>query len=817
MIKVESVHIEEVRGIREITLDMSGNTFVVYGPNGSGKSGIVDAIEFTLTGEITRLSGSGTSGITVLSHGPHVDKRDYPNQSFVELKIDIPKLGKKAILKRAIKNPKNLIISPDDDDVKAVLAEVAGHPEITLSRREIIKFILAQATKRSQDVQTLLKLDDINQTRATLKTAQNRLGTTNSNATSHLDTSKDSLRRHLDLPKLTSDDLLAVVNKHRKTLGLSEFKKLEDDTSLDDGVVDSGKEETKSKINKKSALADIQALTDEEAAFPELCKVEATAILVDLQTLEEDPALIIALKQNEFVQTGLEMITGPHCPLCDKDWDIEHLKEHLQAKLEKSQEASDLQDKLLNNATEISSNAIRIQGLFNPIETIAKELDAKNFAQELSNWSTALEGVSEDTATVDGLTKLKANLADGWVAAPTKLLQKLSDLKEQVAALPEESSTVVSQTFLTRAQDRMASYRAARRESEKSERAWYAAKDAYGIYCDVSESALSSLYNQVEDDFSSFYREINKDDESEFSAKLSPSQGKLDLSVDFFGRGMFPPGAYHSEGHQDGMGVCLYLALMKRLLGDQFTFAVLDDVVMSVDSQHRKEFCNLLKAQFPNTQFVITTHDQLWAQQMISSGLVQRKNTVSFYGWTIETGPIVCAESDIWDKIDADLKENKVPDAAAKLRRHLEFVSRELAGEIVAHPPFRPDGDNDLGDLLPSVVSRQLKLLGKAASAAHSWENEASMKKATEMKAALSKQYAESNCEQWVVNKALHYNKWGTFSRNDFEPVVDAFNALLEEFHCEKCSSWLYVTPKKGPVDSLRCPCAAVNFNLKPK
>ena len=142
MIKVESVHIEEVRGIREITLDMSGNTYVIYGPNGSGKSGIVDAIEFALTGEITRLSGSGTSGITVLSHGPHVDKRDYPDQSFVELKIDIPKLGKKVTLKRAIKNPKNMVILPDDDDVKAVLAEVASHPEITLSRREIIKFIL---------------------------------------------------------------------------------------------------------------------------------------------------------------------------------------------------------------------------------------------------------------------------------------------------------------------------------------------------------------------------------------------------------------------------------------------------------------------------------------------------------------------------------------------------------------------------------------------------------------------------------------------------------------------------------------------------
>ena len=45
---------------------------------------------------------------------------------------------------------------------------------------------------------------------------------------------------------------------------------------------------------------------------------------------------------------------------------------------------------------------------------------------------------------------------------------------------------------------------------------------------------------------------------------LTPSEGKLDFDVNFYERGLFPPAAFHSEGHQDSMGVCLYLALMKR-------------------------------------------------------------------------------------------------------------------------------------------------------------------------------------------------------------------------------------------------------------
>ena len=118
---------------------------------------------------------------------------------------------------------------------------------------------------------------------------------------------------------------------------------------------------------------------------------------------------------------------------------------------------------------------------------------------------------------------------------------------------------------------------------------------------------LAGIYDAVQKDFTSYYSFINRDDEETFEGKLTPSFGKLAFDVDFYGRGKFPPGAYHSEGHQDGMGLCLYLALMQHTLGDQFTLAVLDDVLMSVDTGHRREVCALLKSRFPKTQFVLTT------------------------------------------------------------------------------------------------------------------------------------------------------------------------------------------------------------------
>jgi len=138
VIKLESVHIEEVRGIRKLDLEFAGEKFAISGPNGSGKSGVIDAIEFGLSGHIGRLTGRGTQGLSVSEHGPHVDKTKFPDAAFVTLRVFLTGIGKSATITRKVASPNKPKIEPADADVKAALAEIADHPEITLSRREIL-------------------------------------------------------------------------------------------------------------------------------------------------------------------------------------------------------------------------------------------------------------------------------------------------------------------------------------------------------------------------------------------------------------------------------------------------------------------------------------------------------------------------------------------------------------------------------------------------------------------------------------------------------------------------------------------------------
>jgi hypothetical protein len=817
VIQIDSIDIREMRGIRTLEISPRRKSFVISGPNGSGKSGVVDAIQFGLTGDMSRLSGKGTVGLTVHRHGPHVDKRDDPEAAEVSMSLFVPETGKTVVLTRNVKTAKVFTLKPEDPGVRAVLEEVAQHPELTLSRREIIKYILVEAGERSKEIQALLQLDDVGNIRSVLQTAKNKLSSAHSAAQKDLVNAEDALRRHLDIKTLSKEDILGAVNPHRKILRLGEIRAFTADTLLNAGVLGSSAEPA---FNKQSALRDVGALSDAGASSAALGKKEAAALLKDIATLESDPALLLAVTRRAFVERGLSLVDGPLCPLCDTEWDhIEHLREHLQAKLAKSKEAEALQQRLLKHSAEVANQARKLVALIAPVQAIATATGTAAFAAELTAWSEHLSALAKSLGTIEDVIAHKPEFEAGWMAQPASLGEKTSALAEAIKAKPDQSASVAAQTYLTLAQDRLNSWKAGRRTEQQAAAASVRGQDVYKGYCDAMEDQLGELYASVEGDFSTYYRDINSDDEGAFKAKLEPSEGKLDLEVAFYDKGMFPPAAYHSEGHQDGMGVCLYLALMQRVLGKRFNFAVLDDVVMSVDQGHRKQFCSLLKTRFPDTQFIITTHDKVWAKQMQTEGLVDSRGAIAFHGWSVQTGPICEQLGDVWEQIDKDLAKSDIPGAAARLRRHLEFISAELADRLGAKAPFRGDFSYDLGDLLSAVIGRQSELLKLAAKSAQDWKDDDARAKVETLKTARAAALAKHDGEKWVVNKAVHYTEWADFSKSEFRSVVEAFKALLLQFRCTKprCESWLYVTPRKGDPEALRCRCASINLNLRVK
>lgn len=813
MIRLQALHVRNFRGIRELDLQLNGSNFAIQGPNGSGKSGVVDAIEFALTGSISRLAGPGTGGLSTQRHGPHVDFRDNAREGRVSLTVILTESGVPATIERSLDRPKDARIDPADAATKAVFERLAEHPEFVLSRREIIKYVLVEPGKRAAAIQSLLRLDRIEELRACFRTAVTNTARAVTASKAAQADAREQLMHTLGVDVATKGSILGAVNALRATAGLQALPELSATLRVDEGAKENNRREGVNKRSAVAALTALRALYSSPAADETLVGefLSATA------ELRADPALVDELGREQFLEAGLGYFDGSACPFCDTAWDAAALRELIRRKLERAANGAALRQRLSDLAAQLTS---RLQELERPVIALAAAARTlkdgslaaiDRFAATYGSARGALSSVSAMAAATEDVLVPIIRLDEVSATA-------LAALERTLGALPDDTGAEKARTLLVEAQVRLEAARSGDRRVVSAERVAGRAATVLKVYDKTIEGALNALYEKVEDRFTTYYRVINRDDESAFRAELTRQAGAVDLNVDFYGRGLFPPVAYHSEGHQDGMGLCLYLALMEQVLGADFTFAVLDDVVMSVDSTHRREVCRLLKEHFSSTQLVITTHDLVWLGQMRNAGVVTAKASARFTHWTVTHGPYVAVVKDEWDEIEGALNRNEVPAAAAGLRRHLEAVAFETAERIGAEVPLRTDLAYELGDLLPRVVKRWDHLLGKAVTAAHSWGDDGAKALATAKKVALSEAARTSDVERWALNPAVHYNEWATFARDDFAPVVASFRALEGCLRCGQCGGWLYLEPRIAPK-SIRCDCARDSLNLatKPK
>ena len=821
MIRLKTIHIEEFRGIRLLDLNLAGGNFGICGPNGTGKSGVVDAIEFCLTGNVTRLSGQGAGELTVKGHAPHVDQRDSPDKALVTMTASIPSLGKDVTIKRSVKNPKSVTIEPTGGAEEAAINELQSHPEFALSRREIVKYIITPPNQRSKDVQNLLRLDQIEKLRSAFLHYANRCKKEADEATRLRESAEGDLRRALAVQSLDRAQVLAKANEQRELLGLPTLTELTPATSFKDGAVEEGDKSKKKILSREVALSDLDTLGKEADAPPPVelaSQIEAASQA--LKVLKDDQNALVLARQRGFIETGLEFVSGDGCPLCDTPWDAEELRAHLKAKL-LTAEAIGTELEAIRTAFGAISGALddRISRInkvaqYGAALKIAVPRTAfEAYATVLSTAKNALSAFLDDhTLIADALSATSA----GWWALPEDVRCKLNETFAAITALPDSSAADSARDFLAVLQDRYERLLKTNRNDKVQRARHVKAQKVHDRYNEVSNKVLETIYDSVAVEFTDFYKAIN-DDEGKFTGELKVAPAKLGFNVDFYGRGTFPPGAYHSEGHQDGMGLCLYLALMKHTLGGKFTFAVLDDVLMSVDTGHRREVCRLLKTKFPTTQFILTTHDRVWLQYMKTENLICRSQL--FGGWSVELGPRIWDDQDIWTEIQQEISKNDIAKGAWLLRRYLEYISTVLADNLRASIEFRGDAHYDLGDLLPRVLSQWRNRLEKGIKTAGKWGHDADKseleKKLSEAKSLIN----ATNAEQWVINPSVHFNEWQNFTKVEFQAVVDAYNALLVHMRCTnpKCGTFPYLTPRKGSPEELRCSCQEININLKLK
>jgi hypothetical protein len=273
--------------------------------------------------------------------------------------------------------------------------------------------------------------------------------------------------------------------------------------------------------------------------------------------------------------------------------------------------------------------------------------------------------------------------------------------------------------------------------------------------------------------------------------------GSVILENEFYGK-TASPRLHLSESHLDTLGLCYFLALRKTEAKADPTFKllILDDVLHSVDADHRVKVAQLLKQEFNDHQLIITTHDDIFFGRLRTAfgnaGIEYRR----FHGWDIVLGPAsVEKTSDLDTVCDSALRMNtSVEDLAAASGRFFEWTLRELTERLEVAIQARFSRNHDIGSLWPP--------LSKKLRANKGFIN------------SYPKLCEDIELHGWVRNLiGAHYNE---FSSGVTPAEVRDFAILLENLYratfCVSCGGFV----RKQSEDEIRCAngCIVYHRNL---
>jgi len=817
--KLLELEIHNIRGITDLNLKPNGKNMVICGPNGSGKSAVVDAIDFLLTGKVSRLTGEGTGGITQSRHGPHIDHE--PIDAVVRALVSIPGIPCPIKIARCMADRDELEIEESGRPIFEPIINLANQRQHLLTRREILRYITSEPNTRAQEIQSLLNISEIEEIRKSLVKVNNDFKKELDIAKRGVDTANEAIKNTIGENTIQKQNILQFINNNRHVLNGNQISTI-------------SSKDLKKELSSTASISENQFINTAQLDkdILRLKKLFITSLqdkilqneqdLRDIiKTIHLDPKLLQAISSLKLIQLGINLIQDSgECPLCETSWPPGKLLEHLIQREKLAHDAEQYNERILGLSRHIREYISEATSVIQQIQKNLELAQFDDYNKIISNWSNELndylkflidpiENYPIDTINSEQLNRLFAPNDMGTV------LDNICSLAKEKfpAATPEQ----IAWDNLSHLEENLKAFEKARENYNLEELNYRRASQLADSFQKARNKVLESLYDEICDRFVQLYRELHGIDEETFTAIIEPERAGLNFEVDFYGHGTHPPQALHSEGHQDSMGLCLYLALAERLTKGLIDIIILDDVMMSVDADHRKQACRILADFFPDKQFLITTHDKTWANQLKYEGLVESKGLIEFYNWSVDAGPQVNHEVDFWNRIEEDLHKNDVPAASHRLRRGAEQFFSNACDSLQAKVTYKINGRWQLGDFLPAATSRYKALLKNAKKAAQSWGDSEKFDALIKLEVEVQKIIDRSKAEQWAINSSVHYNNWANLSEGDFRPVVEAFHCLCNLFLCDSCGEMLQLTMKGMTPANVKCSCGKINWNLTNK
>lgn len=710
---IKNITIEGIRGIRDtISLPLNEKSVLLYGDNGTGKSSISDAIEWFFTDKVSHLSGSEIDLKEALRNS-YQDESDISaiSISFNRKVIDAEK---KLFLK---KGKLTTDISNVSNDFRKYYSASQG--ENLLLRHQFLRDFIDQTKgEKLTYLSNIIGFSEVTKTKDVLRKAFNSIKSEikTQNFEAQINNEKQTLIAKIGAAVSQENNLFEKINEIIEPLktGITV-------NSIED--IDKVLNHIKKPANTKQ-LTELQFLESTNKALSTLkdeilfIDKEYQKYFTEFNKIAEDVKSIMQTFLAELLKSGETVITRKFhkedsCPLCLQQKNLEELKKDIQRRLKEIEESSKKKaafDTAKKTIADIVTERLKRLELIEN-NTLLDESENKTIKEAINNFKNKLnEYQKAANEKVTSGNKLPTNDTLILTENDFKIEEQISKRFEAIQTAIKNDKSTELYANISAAKD--AFLKIKRFEKDKSKLEYQ--KNSLELICNefvkCQKEGLESFINKFSSYINDFYQYMNPDEQfHEIRIVTIGEDDELNgitIEYKYNDEWVSPPQKYFSESHLNCFGISFFLASVIAF-NKENKFIVLDDVISSFDTTHRKRFADLLFEKFSDYQFIVLTHELEWFRYV--QQLAKNKSwIIGEVKWTEAKGTYLEEKpDDLKELIERELANGFVELLGNPIRKYLEAKLKDICLNLEVKVTFRL---NDLNEKrMPSELLNELK------------------------------------------------------------------------------------------------------------
>lgn len=711
--KIKSISIAGIRGIKDsITLPLNEKSVLLYGDNGTGKSSISDAIEWFYTDKVSHLSGS------------EIDLKDALRNSYQQnsdtasIKISFNRnvidASKSLYIKRG-KLISELVNSSNDFEEYYS----ASQSENLLLRYQFLRDFIDQTKgDKLKYLSDIIGFSEVTKTKDVLRKAFNSIKSEikTQNFEAQINNEKQTLIAKIGAAVSQENNLFEKINEIIKPLktGITV-------SSIED--IDKVLNHIKKPANTKQ-ITELQFLENTNKALSTL-KSEISFIdeeyqkyFLEFNIIAEDVQSIMQTFLAELLKSGETVISKKYhkednCPLCLQEKNLEELKTEIQRRLKEIEQSSKKKvtfDTSKKSVSDIITERLKRLELTSN-NSLLNEQENESIKKAISNLITKLtEYQKASNEKVTSGNKLPTNDTLLLTEGDFNIQEQINARFESIQTAIKNDKSTELYSNISAAKDAFLKIKRFEKDKSKLEHQKNSLELIYNEFVKRQKEGLESFINTFSSYINDFYQYMNPDEQfHEIRIITIGEEDELNgitIEYKYNNEWVSPPQKYFSESHLNCFGISFFLASVIAF-NKENKFIVLDDVISSFDSTHRKRFADLLFEKFSDYQFILLTHEAEWFSYV--QQLAKRKGwTIGEIKWTEAKGTHIEEKpSDLKEFIERELSNSSVETLGNPIRKYLEAKLKDIALNLDVKVSFRLNEVNE--KRMPDELLNELK------------------------------------------------------------------------------------------------------------